>query len=93
MIAIHNFLFLHKSSVNFNLDPMVEVLVLASFSILTLDAFTLLGTFDPTTVAVTVVLSAFAFLASASFERRPCWYAFKGTWVSIVGYFLCLIDL
>lgn len=76
------------------LHPRVEVIVMmVRFSILAIQAFTLLCTLFPSSVAFTVIFAAFRFLTRATPHRHKGRDAFEGPGMSEVGHLLSLVYL
>ena len=76
------------------LHPRVEVIIMmVRFSILTIQALTLLCTLLPSPIAFTVIFAAFRFLARATPHRHKGGNAFEGPRMSEVGHLLRLVYL
>lgn len=76
------------------LHPRVEVIIMmVRFSILTIQAFTLLCALLPGSVAFTVIFAAFRFLTRAASHRHKGRDAFEGPGMSEVGHLLGLVNL
>ena len=75
------------------LHPRVEVIIMrVRFSILAIQAITLLCTLFPSSVAFTVIFAAFRFLTRATSHRYKGRDAFEGPRMSEVSHLLSLVN-
>jgi hypothetical protein len=72
---------------------MWRVVLVIALSILAITALTFLSAFQTSTEAFAIFLSAMRFFTRTFSCWNKCWNSLKKSWISIICYFFCLINL